>query len=120
MGYNNYSYDQPPPLSLRHCLIDGHIGLQRYTAYRCKKNRNQAQTNGLKSILQMKYKKKITTISIIQRKIRSIKKHQLWVRDDDGQLREFKYTDTLWYLLYVKEPPRITPAVSSSQGRPLE
>ena len=28
--------------------------MQRYTAYRRKKNRKQAQTNGLKSIVQMK------------------------------------------------------------------
>ena len=98
--------DTPPPLSLRHCLIDGHIDMQRYTAYRRKKNRRQAQTNGLKSIVQMKYKKNITTISIIKRKPRSIKKHRLWIRENDGQLRELKYTDTLWYLFYLKEPPR--------------
>ena len=106
MRQHHHSYGQPPPLSLQHCLIDGHIDMQRYTAYRRKKNRKQAQTNGLKSIVQKKSLSIITTPPTIHRKARSVKKHMLWIRGNDGQLREFKYTDTLWYLLYLKEPPR--------------
>ena len=34
------------------------------------------------------------------------KKHKLLVRSDDGSLRSLTPTDTLWYLLYVKSPPR--------------
>ena len=37
---------------------------------------------------------------------RSRKKHLLLVRTDDGGLREILPKDTLWYNLYIKEPPR--------------
>ena len=33
---------------------------------------------------------------------RSVKKHKLFVRSDDGTLRVLTPRDTLWYLLYVK------------------
>ena len=35
-----------------------------------------------------------------------VKKHILFVRDDDGNPKEFKTTDTLWYLLYINQEPR--------------
>ena len=37
--------------------------------------------------------------------VRSVKKHKLLVRDHDGRLREILPTDTLWYQLYVSQPP---------------
>ena len=37
---------------------------------------------------------------------RRVKKYFLQVRTDDGSLRQITPKDTLWYLLYVKEPPR--------------
>ena len=40
-----------------------------------------------------------------QKIIRSVKKHRVLVRDSDGTLRELKPEDTLWYLLYVENPP---------------
>ena len=36
---------------------------------------------------------------------RSVKRYKLLARDDDGSLREVKYTDTIWYKLYVKSSP---------------
>ena len=37
---------------------------------------------------------------------RSVGKYKLLVRNPDGTLREFRYSDTLWYLMYVQSPPR--------------
>ena len=37
--------------------------------------------------------------------LRSCKSHGIYVRDDDGSLREIMPTDTLWYLLYVVQAP---------------
>ena len=36
---------------------------------------------------------------------RSVKRSKLLARDDDGSLRELKYTDTIWYKLYVNSSP---------------
>ena len=40
------------------------------------------------------------------RKKYSVKHYRLLIRDDDGSLRELKPKDTLWYALYVNNPPR--------------
>ena len=34
-----------------------------------------------------------------------MKRHKLLVCNDDGLLRETQPQDTLWYLLYVNQPP---------------
>ena len=39
------------------------------------------------------------------RSVGSVKYHKMIVRDNDGSLREIRPTDTLWYLLYIKQPP---------------
>ena len=36
---------------------------------------------------------------------RSVKKHKLMVRDKDGSLRQLLPIDTLWYILYILNPP---------------
>ena len=36
---------------------------------------------------------------------RSVRRYKLLVRDNDGSLREIRPEDTLWYLLYVNQPP---------------
>ena len=38
-------------------------------------------------------------------KNRSVKRHKLMARDNDDLLHEIRPTDTLWYLLYVNQPP---------------
>ena len=37
---------------------------------------------------------------------RSIKRHKLLVRNEDGELREILPIDTLWYVLFIANPPR--------------
>ena len=36
---------------------------------------------------------------------RSVKRHPMLVRDSNGTLRDLRPEDTLWYLLYVANPP---------------
>ena len=36
---------------------------------------------------------------------RSVKRHRLLVRDNDGSLREIRPEDTLWYLMYANQLP---------------
>ena len=37
---------------------------------------------------------------------KSVKRHKILVRNEDGTLQEIRPEDTLWYQLYVNTPPR--------------
>lgn len=39
-------------------------------------------------------------------KLRSSQKYKLQVRNKDGTLQAFQSTDTLWYMMYLQNPPR--------------
>ena len=48
----------------------------------------------------------IHLLTTTKRKSRSVKRHKLLARDNDGSLREIRPEDTLWYQLYVNQPPQ--------------
>ena len=131
MGQNISKSLIPPPLSLRDCFIDGRIDIARYIYYRrrmeeieedeirhmdrfLKKKRKfddflssgSDLSSNVNSSSNYSTSQTATSFSSSKLSYRSVKKHRVYVRDDDGSLRELLPTDTIWYLLYVKEPPQ--------------
>ena len=114
----------PPPFTLRDCIVDGELNLYRYRAYRQRVQRNMLYNSRFRS-----FRSKMTSQSNnyhqkhdTKRKYRSIKKHRLFVREDNEELREYTMKDTLWYRLYCVEevldtrmdfPPKSVPNFSS-------
>ena len=95
----------PPPFTLRDCFVDGELNLYRYRAYRQRKERYRLHNLRVRSL-----RSKMSTHSnsnhhkrVRKRNTRSTKKHRLFVRDDNGELREYTMKDTLWYRLYCYE-----------------
>ena len=111
MGNDISSSITPPPLSLQDCTIDGELDLLRYSIYR-KRIKKKVLKN---SLLQqfVKRKKEDDPFSIASTpkkrkynpKERTIKKRKLMIRNADGTLRPFEPTDTIWYKLYIEQPP---------------
>ena len=107
MGQDISKSITPPPLSLQDCIVNGQINVSRYVYYR-------KQTNGVginDNVMTMDLSKKRlrdndeTGTSSKRRKRRSVKKHKLLVRDDNGEIRELKPKDTMWYQIYVMNGP---------------
>ena len=95
----------PPPLSFQDCLTNGEIDPVRYIMYR----RGLDKLNDFtRNCYYMKRKRfsSLDKFSPSRKRIRSVKRHKLLVRDNNGDIREILPTDTLWYLLYVANPPR--------------
>ena len=108
MGQTISSSITPPPLTLQDCFVDGQIDISRYLYYRrrsddiilsCVERRKRLRRRRMRHSTQM-------IINTYERAKRSIKRHALFVRDSNGELRELRPEDTLWYLLYVANPPR--------------
>ena len=97
----------PPPLTLQYCVVDGSIDILRYKCYK-RRCDDYDKSIGMLRMRALK-KRKLADIEMSKpkkrAKKRSVKRHKLIVRDNDGTLREIRPTDTLWYLLYVNQPP---------------
>ena len=107
MGQDISTTVNPPPLTLTHCIVDGNIHLGRYYIY---KRRRAEQKAGVTSKNNVRKKRKhLNDIKASNKKrkniARKVKRYKILVRDDDGSLREIQPQDTLWYLLYVNQPP---------------
>ena len=102
MGQDISKSITPPPLSLTDCLVEGKIDLARYI-YHQKRTYGISIDSQFMSISKTRKRHEDNDCSCPPKKRsrRSVKRHQLIVRDDDGNLREIKPKDTLWYRLYV-------------------
>ena len=99
------SLTSPTPTSLLHCLHNGKLDILKYYKYCKSKTRALNLRQSLDKIIKSS---KMKSAPCIKKKDfhQRIQKHILLVRDNNGKLCEFKPTDTLWYLMYIKEPPR--------------
>ena len=103
MGQELSTAITPPPLTLRDCLVNGRIDITRYFYYRRslefydEMDQDNASTHSVIDEVNARPKK--------NQRVRSVKRHKLLVRDSNGSLREILSTDTLWYLLYITNPP---------------
>ena len=107
MGQNVSKDTSPPPLTFRDCLAHGQLDSSRYYSYRRRLHVLMLGNNRMVTKAKKKRKRQLMELDI-ERRIRtprSVKRHKLMVRDKDGTLREIRPEDTLWYLLYVAQPP---------------
>ena len=105
---NDISTDlTPPPLKLHDCVVDGNINLAKYYYYRRRLDYRQQILNTHEISRRKKRRRLSSNDSICKKRkvLRSVKKHLLQVRDKDGNLRSLTPEDTLWYILYVANPP---------------
>ena len=100
-----------PPFTFQQCFVNDELDLARYLMYR---RRIDEMDDAMSAAHQIyfniqKRKRKLDSEyvkSSKQKCIRTVQAHRILVREDDGSLREVKQQDTLWYLLYVRQPPR--------------
>ena len=106
MGQDISKAYTPPPLSLRDCLVDGQINLAKYMVY---KKRKKKKHNNYLEVFMKKNKRKRNDQSMSSKKkkicLRSIKRHPIMCRADDGSLREATCKDSTWFSLYLHSPP---------------
>ena len=101
-----------PPFTFQQCFVNDELDLARYLIYCWRINEiNDAMSaaHQIYSNIQEQKKRKFDSMEVKSSKrtcIRTVKKHRILVRENDGSLREVKPQDTLWYLLYVRQPPR--------------
>ena len=104
---NAYS---PPPLSFRDCLVDGRIDVARYMVY-SQSLQYDEETDHLEELIRSNKTKRDNESSVFSsnkkaRNIyRSIKRHRILCRADDGTLRQVTHEDSTWYRLYIETPP---------------
>ena len=106
MGQDFAKAHTPPPLSFRDCLIDGRIDLARYKLY--SKRNYEDDYDHLNSFLYEKKRKRDTkpkSTNKKKRKQRSVKRHSILWRNDDGTMRNATSKDSSWYTLYIETPP---------------
>ena len=106
MGQDISKAYTPPPLTFRDCIVDGRINLAKFILYSTTTldddyididellNKNKRKRNDSKTSSK---KKKVC--------VRSIKRHPILCRADDGNLREATYEDSTWWRLYIETPP---------------
>ena len=103
----NFSKDVTlPPLTLQDCLLNGRINITKYYWYRRQCEFRQKSLRRVDYLRKKKRKHECNNTSrkVRQKQVRSVKKHKLIVRDSNGELREIRCEDTLWYILYVAHP----------------
>ena len=96
-----------PPFTFQQCFVNNELDLTRYLVYRQRIediDDTMAVANQIYFNTQAQKKRRLEVTNVESSKrtcCRTVKKHRILVRDDDGSLREVKPQDTLWYLLYV-------------------
>ena len=100
-----------PPFTFQQCFVNDELDLARYLMYRRRIDEIDDAMSAAHQIYFniQKRKRKLDSeyVKSSKRKyIRTVQAHRILVREDDGSLREVKPQDTLWYLLYVRQPPR--------------
>ena len=91
MGQGISKAVNPPPLTLIHCFVDGNIDMGRYYVY--KRRRAEQDTALVKYHMNSKRRRNAFSNNHFSKKkqrnstSRSIKRHKLLVRDNDGTLR---------------------------------
>ena len=93
-----------PPFTFQHCFVNNELDLARYLVY-CRRieeiDDTMAVANEIYFNIQAQKKRRLesTNVESAERTCyRTVKKHRILVRDDDGSLQEVKPQDTLWYL----------------------
>ena len=105
MGQDISTTVNPPPLTLTHCFVDGNIDIGRYCIYKRRQALHDKCTFVRRKKRRYRSENNLLPDKMVAKNHRSVKRYKVLVRDDEGSLREIRPEDTLWYLLYVKNPP---------------
>ena len=101
-----------PSFTFQQCFDNDELDLARYLMYHRRIDEiddAMSAANEIYSNIQEQKKRKLDSMEVNSSKqtcIRTVKKHRILVREDDGSLCEVKPQDILRYLLYVRQPPR--------------
>ena len=106
MGRNFSKVVTPPSLTQQDWLLNGRLNITKYYWYRRQCEYRQKSLRRVDYLRKKKRKHECNNTSrkVRQKQVRSVKKHKLIVRDSNGELREIRCEDTLWYILYVAHP----------------
>jgi hypothetical protein len=105
MGQDILKAFTPPPLSFCDCFVNGQINLAKYIFY---------STNTYDDYIDIEHqlntnKRKLINLNTLPKKkvcIRSVKRHPILCRANDGSLCEATYKDSTWWTLYIETPPQ--------------
>ena len=105
MGQDISTAFTPPPLSFRDCFVDGRINLAKYIVY--STTTQDDDYIDIEELLNKKKRKCNDRNTSSKKKVcvRSLKRHPIICRADDGSLREATYKDSTWWRLYLETPP---------------
>ena len=109
MGYDISSSIHRAPISLHDYLVDGEIDVHHHWMYKRRQRKKRKESDLMNFIIGKKRKRSSKELNTPKEdRYRSVKKHKLLYRDDNGNLQEFKTSHTLYFLLYVNQEPRNT------------
>ena len=94
----------PPPISLRDCLVDGQIDFAHYRIY-SRRQYDDEYEDIHQTRLNKRKKSSYPPKSNRKKTKRSVKKHDIEVRDKDGTICSATFRDSTWHTLYVDSPP---------------
>ena len=101
----------PPHTSLSQCFHKGHLSIHLYQKYRkqcdCLYDDNNIYHHCKK--FQLKKRNCLNSISSAKHSFcecHSVKKHYVLYQDNDNTLKRLVPRQTMWYYVYVKDPPR--------------
>ena len=84
------------PSSLSGCLTNEVLNIEYFIVYsRQQANDNEEDNGNTVLSVRLNRKRKMEIAELKRNRSRSVKKHKLFVRNDDGTLREFTSNDTL-------------------------
>ena len=89
--------------------MNGEVDIYRYWIHKCRKRRKMNESLILDSIIKNTRKRNNVEMeckAIKERTPRSLKRHKLLHRDDNGDLKEHTTSLTLWCLLNVNQESR--------------
>ena len=100
---NGISLSRPQTtLSFHNCLVNGEIYLHRCWIHKCLLGSNTNASYVFDSIIEKERIRNNDESSRSEDRLsRSVQKHKLLYRDDNGDVKEFKTSHILWYFLYV-------------------
>jgi hypothetical protein len=107
MGHTISKAYTPPPLSLRDCLVNGQIDLARYRVY----SKRTYGDDYIDTDAMMNTRKRKASVDDDEPKKkkretkRSVKRHPILWKTDDGKVKNVTFKDSTWYCLYVSSPP---------------
>ena len=107
MGNDIGKHAIPPPFTFTDFFVNGTLNASRHVHYRRCVNGMEDDTEEDDRHMSRKRKSRTndSRSNCAKERHRSVKRHEVLVREDDASLREIRPAGTLWHLLHVAHPP---------------